>query len=724
MFAFQLDTINWMESLPTSELKSVISKMPRERQIQILAILKARASERWNGVPIGERSRDASRKRELRSESARIEIPPVVNMDRRLESLADPVMFLRTYFAARYTLAFGPHHQGIIESVVARARNGGRQAVAAPRGCGKSELVKGLLAYLVLAELIRFPLAVAATASLAKRLFRDFRNKFATTQLLYDDFPEVCHPVRCLEGAPQRAARQHIDGRLTNIVWTSSDYVRFPDVPGSPFGGVKMAYFGLDAAFRGINIDGDRPDFILIDDPETQESAKSDDQIASREETLDKDIAGLAGQESSLAIVTLTTVQNAKCLSFRLTDRKLKPAHNGVRFGMVRQWPQRMDLWEEYISMRRANQEGGDEHAKGAVQFYLDRREDMDAGVELLVDYFVPVEVDGVHLVHSAIQQAFNKISDTSLSAYKSEYQNDPDLDEQPDTVGLTAGKVASRISGLLQGERHPDTEFVTIGLDVGKYYSHWTKIAWHGNAVGNVVDYGVMETPGMMAADNKQAVIAALLPALLQWRIDMLAESSVDFCLIDSGDFTDAIYEFIRQTGGIPFAAAKGWDNNRISIPKERTKDKIPFHDCYASHLPTERLWLYNVNTEAWKQWVHERFATATVDEQQMPNSGTLSLYAAPGDRRRHLSFSQHIVSEERRDIFVPGKGITRKWVVVNRNNHYLDATALACAAAGCLGVRVVPRVVMTSTPTKAAPKRPAIVTPNGQPFLATERQ
>ena len=698
--------------------------MPRARQVQILAILKSRALEQWKGNPVGARDVDASRKREKRSESARIEIPECVDPARRAACLADPIHFLRTYLAKRYELDFGPHHKFIIETVVARARNGGRQAVAAPRGCGKSELVKGILVYLTLAQLIRFPLAVAATSSLAKRLFRDFRNKFATNQLLYEDFPEVCHPVRCLEGAPQRAARQHIDGRLTNIVWTSSDYVRLPDVPGSPYGGVKMAYFGLDAAFRGINIDGDRPDFILIDDPETQESAKSDDQIADREETLDKDIAGLNGQQSSMAIVTLTTVQNAKCLSFRLTDRKIKPAHNGVRFGMVRKWPQRMDLWEEYIVLRRANQEGGDEHARGAVQFYLDNWAAMNAGVEMLVDYFVEVEIDGTQLVHSAIQQAFNKISDTSLSAFKSEYQNDPDPDEQPDTVGLTAGKVASRISGLLQGERHPNTDFCTIGLDIGKYYSHWTKIGWHGNAIGHVVDYGVMETPGMMTADNKQAVIAALLPSLLQWRIDMLAGGQLDFCLIDSGDYTDAVYEFIRQIGGTPFAASKGWANGRLHMPRERTKDKIPFQDCYASHQPTERLWLYNVNTESWKQWVHERFATATLDDQQQPNSGTLSLYSAPGDRRRHLSFSQHIVAEERRDVFEAGKGIKRKWVVVNRNNHYLDATALACCAAGCLGVRVVPRVALTSAPSRPVQRRPAIVTPSGQPFLVTERK
>lgn len=696
--------------------------MPHERQVQALAILSNRASERSGYV--SRRDQQNIRQKQQSSESARIEIPPCVDPVRRAEALADPVWFLLTYFGNRYTLSFGDHHKMIIDSVVSRARNGGRQAIAAPRGCGKSELVKGLLVYLVLSGLIRFPLAVAATSTLAGRIFKDFRTKFASNQLLYEDFPEVCHPVRCLEGAPQRAARQHIDGRLTNIVWTAGDYVRLPDVPDSPYGGVKMSYFGLDSAFRGVNIDGDRPDFILIDDPETRESAASDDQIETREETLDKDIAGLNGQESSMAIIAITTVQNAKCLSFRLTDRKIKPAHNGVRFGMIRTWPERMDLWEEYIAMRRANQEAGDEHGRGAVEHYLKNRAAMDAGVQMLVDYFVEVEIDGVQMVHSAIQQAFNKIADTSLSAFKSEYQNDPDPDEQPDTIGLTAGKVASRISGLLQGEKHPDTEFVTVGLDIGKYYSHWTKIAWHGNAIGHVIDYGVMETPGMMTADSKQAVIAALLPALLQWRIDITADGVPDFCLVDSGDYTDAVYEFVRQVGGTPFAAAKGWASGRLHMPKDRTSDKIPFQSCYAHRLPTERIWLYNVDTEHWKQWVHERFSTATVDDQQMPNSGTLSLFAAPNDRRKHLSFSQHIVAEERRDIFVPGKGLKREWKVINRNNHYLDSTALACAAAGCLGVRVVPRVSAQVMNQKQIPKRPAIVTPSGQPFLVTERK
>lgn len=667
---------------------------------------------------------DATRKRKQRSESARIEIPDCVDPKRRERALADPVRFLLTYFPDRYTIKFGPHHLRMIEDITNRARHGGRQAIAAPRGCGKSELVKGLLVYLVLAELVRFPLPVAATTSLARRLFRDFRSKLSNNPLLLEDFPEVCYPIKALDGAPQRASRQHIDGELTRIIWTSSDYIRLPDVPGSPYGGVKMAYFGLDAAFRGVNIDGDRPDFILIDDPETKESAKSEMQIADREETIDKDIAGLAGQDSKLAIAILTTVQNAICLSFRLTDRTIKPAMNGVRYGMVIKWPERMDLWEEYISTRHANQTAGDEHGREAVAFYLANRGAMDAGVEMLSDHFVEIEVDGEHMVHSAIQQAFNKIAETSLAAYKSEYQNDPDPEEQPDTIGLTAAKVASRVSGFLQCEMPPDTEFTTIGLDIGKYYSHWVKTAWHGNAIGHVVNYGVMETPGMMTATDSQSVMQALIPALLQWRIDMIAEGDVDFCLIDSGDYTDAVYEFVRQSGGTPFAAAKGWDQGRFRMGTAAA-DRRQFIEAYAHRLPSEKLWLYNINTEHWKQWTHERFATATFDENEMFNDGSLSIFSAPGDRKRHLSYSHHIVAEERRDVFVPDKGMIRRWVVLSKNNHYLDATALACAAAGCLGVRVVPRVALPTAPPRPAPQtRSPIVNPYGQPFLATERK
>jgi hypothetical protein len=234
------------------------------------------------------------------------------------------------------------------------------------------------------------------------------------------------------------------------------------------------------------------------------------------------------------------------------------------------------------------------------------------------------------------------------------------------------------------------------------------------------------METPGMATANDATSVMAALVPALLQWRTDIDADGKLDFCLIDSGDYTDAVYEFVRQVGGTPFAASKGWDRGRFRMPSPSNEPRAPkpFIECYAKHQDAERIWLYNVNTEYWKQWTQERFATPTYDESQRANGGALSLYSS-NDRKRHLSYSHHIVSEERREVFVPGKGNVRKWVVVSKNNHYLDATALACAAAGCLGVRIVARESIQNVPGKTIAKpRPRMQNQFGQPFLATERR
>lgn len=697
-------------------LASELLKRKPEEQAKILnSVLRTKSTDR---------DKDIARKRNERSESARIEIPECKNPARRADCLADPEKFLKTYFAAQYGLPFGKHHRFMIESIINRAKYGGRQAIAAPRGCGKSELVKGLMVYLVLAGLVRFPLPIAATTDLACRLYKDFQKKIATNQLLADDFPEVCYPVRALEGAPQRAAKQHVDGKLTGIVWTG-DYLRLADVPGSPYGGVKMAYYGLDAAFRGANIDGDRPDFILIDDPETRESAKSRQQIADREAILDQDISGLVSQEDNLAIVVLTTVQNCYCMSYHLTDRKERPSYNGVRFGIIEKWPDNMELWQEYIGLRHSEQAAGDEHARKAVQFYLDNWEAMNAGVEMLTDSFVHIELeDGTQLVHSALQQAFNKIADTSFEAFKTEYQNDPEQEEQSDSSGLTAAVVASRQSGFDQNKVPELSQFVTVGLDMGKNYCHWAKTAWWGNAIGTVIDYGVLEVNGVHPTSTPEAIEKAQLAALYAFRTEVEASEKVDAVMIDAGTFTQTVYSFVRSVGS-PYFATKGWDHKRFRMPIERTVDKLPFIECWAHNLKEEAVWLYNVNTEWWKDWLQQRFLTPTFDESHRFQDGSLSVYSHP-DKRRHTSFAHHIVSEERRTIFVEGRGNVTTWEVLSKNNHWLDATALACAGAGCLGVRLLPKLppkVMAVTPTAAKQEQSRFVTPSGKPYLVTER-
>ncbi len=640
----------------------------------------------------------------------------------------------------KFRQSFGEVHRRMITAIHDRALTGGKKAVAAPRKRGKSTVVKGMLIYLTARELVRFIVSICATTALAHRIYKDYRNEWGNNPLLAEDFPEICSPVRHLDGAPQRASRQHVDGHLTHINWSSTDFLRLPKVPGnandylkskgrewSPYGGVKMAYAGLDAAFRGLNIDDDRPDFVVLDDPETKESAKSFMQIDDRSDIIERDIEGLEGNEKPLAMVMLTTLQNTYCLSAQFTDPQQKPAWAGERYGWVRTWPVRSDLWDDYIAMRQKAQQAGDRHGMTAVDYYLAHRQEMDAGTVMLADNFMPIVLpDGRHAIHSAIQEAFNKIADTSLSAFKAEYQNDPDMEEQAERSELTPGRVATQLSRLQRAEVPEDRVFHFLGIDIGKYKSHWVKIACTREMVIWITDYGIIETHSLSKYSTAEAIELALADSLVQFAdTETVKDGQPILALVDSGDFTESIYNACRQLGP-PFFPSKGWSHDRYHA-KKQTEDYEPFLQAHAHRtIDSKRneVWLYNVNTEYWKKWGQERFLVdAFRDQTRLP--GSVALFDPPhGDVKYHLQFARHMVSEGEQLVPVDGKVNKRVWIVQDKaNNHWLDAYALACAAAGCAGLRLV-NSVTEDVKLPSTPARPRqVVNPYGQPFLATER-
>lgn len=693
---------------------------------------------------LNERDADALRKQEKRAESARIIIPPCVNQKRREACLADVEKFLRTYFASDYTREFTKLHRGLWEAMIEVATTGGEQAVAAPRGRGKTQITKGVICYLIFAGLVRFPVVVSQTTDHAREIYEDFRRKCSFNELLLEDFPEICYPVRALEGAPQRASRQHVDGQLTRIEW-KAERLRLASIPedsriGADYGGVRMEFRGLDAAIRGINRDGDRPDYVCIDEPETRESAKSTSQIDDRRNALDKDVAGLAGEDHELAQVMLTTLQNNYCLSAEFTDPERRPSWMGKRFGWVEKWPEEYPLgekgrgmWHEYIEIRGDDQRKGDRYGRSATQFYLDNREQMESGGKLLSDNFKSKTLpDGWQTTHSAWQEIFNFIADKSFGAFCTEYQNDPPKETGPEGLGLTAEIVGSRLSGLSQRQVPANTTSITAAIDLGKFACHWVVCAWWKGAGGCVVDYGIAEvsgTEGINSGDQAADMEASephIYRALLRWRDDLLGRDfvdasgvsrKVDRVFVDSGTYTNAAYEFCRQTDD-RFHAAKGIGNYKPR--KNSTKTLKAGDNMHASYQDAQNLWLFDLNSDYWKNWVHERFLAPTFDESNMLQPGALSLFQ-PSGGRTHRSFCQHIVAEELVTEFVEGKGTKVYWHQHNRNNHWLDAMYYAAAAGRLTGVdlltgsavqnRPVPKV---DRPKQQRPKRQHGTRPN----------
>jgi hypothetical protein len=692
-------------------------------------------------APINERDDDIQRKRDKRSEAARITIPECKNPKRRELCLDDPERFLPTYMPKKFTVSLGRLHTRMIAAIHDRAITGGKKAIAAPRSKGKSTIVKGMNVYLVAKQLVRFIVPICATRALAGRIYSDFRREWGTNDLLYEDFPEICAPVRALEGAMQRAGKQHVDGKLTYINWSSTDFLRLPRVPGdandylksmglewSPYGGIKMTFLGFDTAFRGLNIDDERPDYLLIDDPETRESAKHQGQIDDRIEIIERDIEGLEGGDKPIAMTMVTTVQNTYCLSAQFTDVERRSAWEGERYGLIDKWPDRLDMWDDYIALRKAGQVKGDRHGTEAVAFYLANREAMDADAIMLAENFKAIKLkDGTEVVHSALQEAYNKIADTNLSAFNSEYQNNPDPEDESEKTDLTSAIVVSRLSGHSRAEIPAAAEFTFIGMDIGKYKSHWVKIAVNRDAVLWITDYGTAETYGLSKHSQDKTVEAALLAMLEGFaESEACTESPPLLWLTDSGYFPQPVYDF-SLASDLPCYASKGVDVEKFT-QKKQSDEYRPFLEAYAHQITDDKLrkiWLYVINGEYWKNWGQERFLIEPfIDETRIP--GSVALFDPPhGDKKYHLQFGRHMVSESRELVPVDKKHNKPVWIVHDKaNNHFLDAYALACAAAGCAGIRILPTEPQPVSQKIQQPKRQPIVNPYGQPFLATERK
>jgi len=662
-------------------------------------------------------------------------IPLPVDPCRRNQCLADVVLFLQTYFPETFSQPFTDDRKAMILAIVDASRYGGDYAIAGPRGEGKTRLAIYGALYLMISGLSPFPVVIGKSQTKAQNELKTIKERLQQSELLIADFPEIGVPFQSVGGWSSRARMQTVAGKSTNLE-IAADHIIFPTIDRDqlPYGwpddcepvsrGQIMSSLGIDGPIRGTNYRDRRPTLAILDDIESKESANSEVTIQSNEEIIEKDIGGLGAGGRRVSRVMLCTTQNRKCIAYKYTDRKEKPSWNGVRFRRMVKEPERIDLWQQYIEMRINRDGDNDPDAREAFRFYAANRDEMDRGCEISNPYSFDTRTasEGEPLELSAIQAYYNRVADFGPDAVATEDDNDPPAEAGPQGSGLTSQVVASRISGLERRQLPASAVSLTAAIDLGKYRCHWVVCAWWKGAGGCVVDYGVAEVYGTDRTLDNEASEPQIYKTLLNWRDELLQTEfvdasgqlrNVDCVFVDAGTFTNAAYKFVREVGA-PFHVAKGIGKYRER--KKSTATTKAGDNMHAELLPDSGVWLFELNTDYWKQWVHERFMAPTFDDDNMLRRGALSLFALPGNER-HTSYSHHIVAEELVTEFVEGKGAKTYWVVNNANNHWLDATYNAAAAGRFTGVhllseaegpKVSPRhIEKTIQQRKEAPKK-----------------
>jgi hypothetical protein len=301
-----------------------------------------------------------------------------------------------------------------------------------------------------------------------------------------------------------------------------------------------------------------RPSLVVIDDPQTRESAYSLTQCEQRERILLGDILGMAGPGKEIAGIICCTVIRQGDFADRLLDRAIHPAFQGERTKMLYAFPKRMELWEKYWELRK-NSLVNDGDGRAATEFYRDNQAAMDEGA--IVAWPERRKPDDL----TALQTAMNLFF-FDKTAFFAEYQNSP-LEEHSDEELLTGPQIAAKLSGYPKRQVPAECQWLSAMIDVHDNLLFWAICGWSPNFSGWVLEYGTFPEqrarhfslanaahtmPRMFPKENKEGAIV--------WR-DALSIGKDAPNLAQAYAFIDFLIspEFFAEwnkAGGAPVAA------------------------------------------------------------------------------------------------------------------------------------------------------------------------
>jgi len=634
------------------------------------------------------------------------DLPDVADPARRARAAKDFRYFCETYFPQTFHLKWSDDHLKVIAKIEQAVLEGGLFAMAMPRGSGKTSLCETACLWALVYGHCEFVALVGSDEEHAAGMLESIKAELENSEILGADFPEVCHPIRSLEGIHQRASGQLYQRKQTHIGWTAREIV-LPTIPGSAASGSIIRVAGITGRIRGMKhkrVDGVsvRPSLVLIDDPQTDESARSPSQCANRERILAGAILGLAGPGKKIAGLMTLTVVRPDDLADRILDREKHPQWQGERTKMVYAFPARDALWQRYAEVR-AEGLRSDRGIKAATEFYRQHRTAMDEGAVVAW----PERFNHDEL--SALQHAMN-LKLQNEAAFFAEYQNEPLPEVQAADDLLTADQIAAKVSGHHRGQVPLGCTRLTMFVDVQGKALFYLVAAWEDDFTGYVIDYGTepdqKHPHGYFTLRDLRRTLATAAPragvegaiyaglerlitatVAREWRRDDGAMVRIDRCLIDAnwGSSTDVVYLFCRQSShaGV-LMPSHGRYVGASSIPfsdyKRKRGERIGLN--WRVPVVTGKRAVRHIvfDTNYWKSFVHARLAVP------MGDPGCLSLFGSKPEPHRLIA--EHLTSEYR--VKTEGRGRTvDEWKlrVDGLDNHWLDCLVGAAVAASMHG-------------------------------------
>lgn len=634
------------------------------------------------------------------------ELPDVADPERKEACRFDFRKFCETYFPEVYNLEWSDDHLRAIDKLQKAVLEGGLFALAMARGSGKSSLTETAAIWAMAYGHREFIVVIGASEGAALEMLDSIKTELEVNEHLAEDFPEMVYPIARLEGIANRCAGQLYKGERTRIGWTASEIV-LPTIAGAASSGAIVRVAGITGRIRGMKFkrpDGRtiRPEFVIVDDPQTSESAGSAEQTRKRVRVLAGDVLGLAGPGRKIAGVMPCTVIRPGDMAEQMLDRSKHPEWNGERCRMMYKFPKNDELWNKYADLRADELREKGTFTK-ATEFYRTHRKEMDDGA--VVAWKARFNHDEISAVQHAMDLKF-----IDEAAFWAEYQNEPLAEDLGTEEQLTLDGVSSRVNGHSRCGVPVSATHLTAFVDVQKKMLFYTVTAWDDDFTGRVIDYG--EWPDQnrrfftLADANvtlqmkfpRSGLEGCLYEGLKKLTGDILgreyfrddgAAMRVERCLVDAnwGQSTDTVYQFCRES---EFASVLTPSHGRYigasSKPMGEYRKAIGDRVGMNWRMPNVRgkraVRHVIYDTNFWKSFVATRLLTATGDR------GALTLWGRSAED--HLLFAEHLTAEYR--VKTEGRGRrVDEWKMRPdaHDNHWWDCLvgcAVAASMSGCV--------------------------------------
>lgn len=666
------------------------------------------APDDTESLPMDERERQNQLMRKKRTSARNIgELPKVKDAKRKESCRFDLEKFLLTYLIESFPWPFSDGHKRVIKKLERAIIDGGRFANLVYRGFGKTTIAEGAALWAIIYGHRKFAVIIGADTDSAKGNLDSIKSELEENDYLFEDFPEICYPIRALEGIHHRCAGQLYRGELTHIEW-KGDTLVMPMIAGSAAAGSLLGSRGITSRIRGWKKkrrDGVqlRPDFAILDDIQTDESASTEGGVKKRIDIIKKAVLKLAGHDTTISCVANLTIIQKGDVADQLSDPEKNPSWLAEKIPLLIKPADNEDVWlEDYAELRNTydRDDPTGEARKAAIlkanEYYLKNRKRMDAGAIVEWTHCYNHEFE-----HSSIQHAYNSLIDDGPEVFASEMQQEPIDLTAAALYELDPDVIARRVNGLPRFAIHGTAPITTAFIDVGWRKLNFVCTAWENNLTGHVFNYGEYphdekislfdSTTGMGYVDGQlvpcsidEAITAGLKHVLKQiFDMDLRKPDGeavkLDYIGIDCGDpgTRQAVIGVCQgERFDCPVVPSRGRAHHKFRIPK----NSLAYHHCFREYWKSNGANVFIHDACMWREWAQRAC--------MVPEGGNGAIRLFGNNKTVHETLAAHICSEKLKEKVFTNDGEKYVWEE-SPINHYLDCLVGTAVMAGIVGAR-----------------------------------